>query len=175
MKTNFDIRRYVNADYLTEREKAVLIERRIKLNTLEITARKYSVTRERIRQIESKAIDKINRKINIQKNPKDMLNYFPIRTVNALKHIGVYNLEQLKTKTIFELRNCRGLGGKGIKEILSLIKLDKRCMLIHDTKVMDKLRRILGEYKTCNKCTKLQGECDNPIMISLKKILMPPI
>lgn len=49
----------VESGLLTAKEREVLYYRHVEWNSLELCGRKFSVTRERIRQIEAKALEKL--------------------------------------------------------------------------------------------------------------------
>ena len=60
---------------LNEREKEIIIARRLSENpkTLEELSKKYKISRERIRQIETKAFEKLQKAMINAKNSKNIL------------------------------------------------------------------------------------------------------
>lgn len=109
---------------LSPREKEVLKWRHVDHLTLDKTAKKYGVTRERIRQVEKKAIRKIRHSITISdKNARinetdtiDILR-FSVRTSNCLKRGKISSVTELANLSYEQLIKMRGVGPKVIAEI----------------------------------------------------------
>ena len=62
---------------LNEREKEIIIERRLKENpkTLEELSKKYGISRERIRQVETKAFEKLQKSMITASKSKKFINF----------------------------------------------------------------------------------------------------
>lgn len=128
---------------LTEREREVLKMRNglfyyNKPYTLEEVAQVFGVTRERIRQIESKAIRKINhyqrkqrfnqvnetsKEVITDNTPVEELD-LSVRSYRCLKRANINTVGELTLKTEEEMMRIRNLGSKTLKEIIQ--KLEER-------------------------------------------------
>jgi hypothetical protein len=126
----------VNSGCLSEREKIVL-ELRLGLGqepplgvpwSLEQIAKKFVVTRERIRQIEAKALRKLDRAtqaVKVQDYVRPHLldaihidnMLLSVRTHNALSNAGLDTAGKLRRKTLEEMRSLKNLGTKGLREV----------------------------------------------------------
>jgi len=110
----------------TDRELDTIKYRIFEQKTLEETAKIFGVTRERIRQIESKALRKFRFYAQIekqQKNDSDIINLdLSVRTYNVLRRARINSIEELSTKTLDDLRSVRMMNEEGIKEIVDVLK-----------------------------------------------------
>ena len=112
---------------LSPREKEVLKYRHVDHLTLDNTAKIYGVTRERIRQVEKKAIIKIRHSITIyDKNARiseldadDDIDFlrFSVRTRNSLKRSGISSITKLVSLSYEQLSETKNIGPKAIDEI----------------------------------------------------------
>ena len=112
---------------LSPREKEVLKWRHVDHLTLDETGKIYGVTRERIRQVEKKAVRKIRHRITIyDKNARigeldtdddiDILR-FSVRTSNCLKRGNIRSVIELAGLSYEQLVELRGVGPQAIDEI----------------------------------------------------------
>lgn len=112
---------------LSPSEKEVLKLRHVDHLTLDKIAKIYGVTRERIRQVEKKAIRKIRHRITLyDKNARigeldtddniDILR-FSVRTSNCLKRGGIHSITKLVSLSYEQLTEINNIGPKAIDEI----------------------------------------------------------
>lgn len=111
---------------LSPREKEVLKWRHVDHLTLDETGKIYGVTRERIRQVEKKAIRKIRHSITLyDKNARigeldaddiDIL-CFSVRTSNCLKRGGIRSITKLVSLSYEQLTEINNIGPRAVDEI----------------------------------------------------------
>ena len=127
---------------LTDREKCVIMSRFNESLTLEETAKKFDLTRERMRQIEDKAVKKIHKyiaeytnyyktakettieKMEITINPKTSIEEFnmSVRLFNCLYRKGIKTIDELLlTIATGEIYNIRNLGNSCLNELKGLL------------------------------------------------------
>ena len=111
---------------LSPREAEVLKWRHVDHLTLDETGKIYGVTRERIRQVEKRAIRKIRHSIalydeserirNLPQNNIDSL-LLSVRTSNCLKRGDIRTVTELADLSYEQLTKLRGVGPKVVDEI----------------------------------------------------------
>lgn len=111
---------------LSPSEKEVLKYRHVDHLTLDKTAKIYGVTRERIRQVEKKAVRKIRHRITLYDNARigeldtaddiDILR-FSVRTSNCLKRGGIRSITKLVSLSYEQLTEINNIGPKAVDEI----------------------------------------------------------
>lgn len=111
---------------LSSSEAEVLKWRHVNHLTLDETAKLYGVTRERIRQVEKKAIEKIRHSIalydesaRISKLPCNNIDSLrlSVRTSNCLKRGNIRSVIELAGLSYEQLVELRGVGPQAIDEI----------------------------------------------------------
>jgi len=121
---------------INERDKKVLLKRYIESKSLEETGKEFNITRERIRQIEVKALRKSRHYLGMTNNfndfnknskelslddPISLLN-LSVRSYNCLKRCGIKTVRDLLNYSFNELCKIRNLGMTSLREVISKTK-----------------------------------------------------
>jgi len=116
---------------ITKRDCSILLDRYARRQTYEAIGKEWLITMDRVRQIESNAIQKIvewKKGAYFSVKQRDgYVAFFSQRTQNALVNGGIFTVEDAVKKINLKTKWCnvRGCGKECVNEILKIAKEEK--------------------------------------------------